>query len=168
MLTNDTWFMYGDGFLNAGGKTPAQLEQEKAEAEAAKIKQEEADKADPAAAYLRKITKECNDEPKSPYCRGIGRATILCTNRIKGCINTRMKQMKKASENTIDKESDKLQQELMKKISAGEEDAPKLTSSVGGGEGDNTMLYVVGGIGAVALLGIVGYFVWKKGQPATV
>ncbi len=167
MLTNDTWFMYSDGFLNAGGKTPQQIDAEKKEAMAAKIKQEEEDKADPAGAYLRRITKECNDVKPTKYCSGIGRGTILCTGRIKGCINTKMKQMKVASENSIDKESDKLQAELMKKITSDEDSVAQQAGGLGDFGSDNTTLYIVGGIGAVAIIGLVGYLIIKKRQPVT-
>ncbi len=160
--------MYSDGFLNAGGKTPQQIDAEKKAAAKKKAEEEELKKTDPAAYNLMVVTRECNAAPVSSYCRGIGKATILCTNRIKGCISSRMKEQKKASELEIDKSSDKVQDELMKKINSGEDDAMRSVGGAGDDVDDNTILYVVGGVGVVAILGVVGYFFWKKNQSVAV
>lgn len=166
MLLNDTWFMYDDAFLNAGGQTTAERRAAIDADKKAKEDDEKEKKEDPAAWNLKRIVAQCNVERISKYCKGMGKGGLICENRIKGCIREKMKQQGKSSELEVTKSSDKQQKELMDKIGKEEDGAQGLGSSLDDSEDSNMTLYAVGGIGALVVFGLIGYLVWKRGQPA--
>lgn len=166
MLSNDTWFMYDDGFnkssyLNAAGKTPAELDADKAAADAAAT-QHDTDSQD--TKNLKQIEAECKAVKVTKYCRNHP-SMSLCTGRVNKCVKQKLKIQGNASDLDTDKAtSDQLQKALS---GVGDDAGSSKGSGVGTDSGDdNTMIYVIGGIGLLAVVGVVGFMMYRKMHPA--
>ena len=144
----------GSTHMNASGKTPAELDAEKAAAKAAD------DALTPDEKNLRDITAACNAVKPTKYCRNHPSMSI-CTMRINKCIKQKLKIQGKARDAETDKESAEQMRRAMSEV-----DAPSAASGIGGdAPDDNTMLYVIGGIAVLGFAGIA-FMMWKKSHPS--
>ncbi len=167
MLPNDTWFMYSDGFMNAAGKTPAQLDAEKKAAAEKAEKDTQETAGDASTSNLKKIEAACRGVKQTAFCKKFP-GSIVCTGRINRCINQKMKLQGKALELDTNKASEKLnQQQIQKAINEGEDESSSSFAAGLGDDGDddNTMLYVMGGVGVFAVFGVIGFLVYRSNQP---